>query len=60
MDINISKQNNVFFQRSLMVNGFKLFNSLAKDVRNLVDEKMFRRKCITFVKKMYVKRIYLK
>jgi exonuclease III len=60
MDINIGKQNNVFFQRSLMVNGFKLFNSLAKDVRNLVDEKMFRRECITFVKKMYVKRTYLK
>jgi hypothetical protein len=60
MHINIEKQKNNFFQRSLMVNGYNLFNSLPKDVKNITDESLFRRECVEFVKKLYIKKTYLK
>jgi hypothetical protein len=42
-----------------MVNGYNLFNSLPKDVKNITDGSLFRSECVEFVKKLYIKINYL-
>lgn len=57
-NISLGRQNSKFYQKSMMVSGFKLYNTLSRQTKCITDETKFKRECVPFVKKMFLKKKY--
>jgi exonuclease III len=57
-DITLGKQKSKFYQKSMMVSGFKLFNTLPRQTKCITNEIKFKRECVSFVKKMFMNKKY--